>query len=146
MPLIDNQTRMPVRSRRSGQRRRQCGGAVVEFAVCLPMLMVLMLGSIEATSAIFLKQSLVAAAYEGVREAAKLRGTTASTQSYATNVLNARQVRSFSVVLNPPNPATVARGERVTIEVSAPISANSPFIGKVIQDRQLVARAVMIKE
>ena len=42
---------------------------MVEFAVCLPMLMVLMLGSIEATSAIFLKQSLVAAAYEGVREA-----------------------------------------------------------------------------
>ncbi len=133
----------------SGQRRRRharSGAAVVEFAVCLPILMVMILGSIEATSAIFLKQSLVAAAYEGIREAAKLRATAASANQFATDVLNARQVRSFRVVFTPADPATVARGERVTVEVSAPISANSPFIGKVIQDRTLTARAVMIKE
>jgi hypothetical protein len=108
--------------------------------------MVLILGSIEATSAIFLKQSLVAAAYEGIREAAKLRGTTTSANTFANNVLNARQVRSFRVVFTPADPATVARGQRISVEVSAPISANSPFIGKVISDRTLVAQAVMIKE
>ena len=133
--------------RRRGRRRQErSGAAVVEFAVCLPILMVMILGSIEATSAIFLKQSLVAAAYEGVREAAKFRGTSASANQFANNVLAARQVKAFRVVFSPADPATVARGQRVSVEVSAPISANSPFIGKVIQDRTLVARAVMIKE
>lgn len=130
--------------------RRRCpdrsGAAVVEFAVCLPILMVMILGSIEATSAIFLKQSLVAAAYEGVREAAKFRGTATSANQFATNVLNARQVKGFRVVLTPADPASVARGDRVAIEISATIAANSPFIGKVVQDRTLTARAVMVKE
>lgn len=135
-----------TRSSRGRRHHDRSGAAVVEFAVCLPILMVMILGSIEATSAIFLKQSLVAAAYEGVREAAKFRGTATSANQFATNVLNARQVKSFQVVLTPADPGKVARGERVTIEVSAPISANSPFIGKVVQNRTLVARAVMIKE
>ncbi len=39
----------------------------VEFAVCLPVIMVLLLGSMEATSAIFVKQALATSAYEGVR-------------------------------------------------------------------------------
>lgn len=136
----------PGRRTMTRRRSERSGAAVVEFAVCLPILMVMILGSIEATSAIFLKQSLVAAAYEGVREAAKFRGSATSANQFATNVLNARQVRSFRVVLTPPDPTTVARGQRVSIEISANISANSPFIGKVIQDRTLVARAVMIKE
>ncbi len=130
----------------SRRRNDRSGAAVVEFAVCLPIIMVLILGSIEATSAIFLKQSLVAAAYEGVREAAKLRATAQSANQFANDVLNARQVKAFRVVFNPPDPGSVPRGDRVTVEVSAPISANSPFIGKVVQDRTLVARAVMIKE
>ncbi len=151
MPAAMSETSTNLRqlSRRCSHNRRRSdrnGAALVEFAVCLPILMVLILGSIEATSAIFLKQSLVAAAYEGVREAAKLRGSAASATQFATNVLNARQVKSFRIVFTPADPETAARGDRVTIEVSAAISANSPFIGKVIQDRTLVARAVMVKE
>lgn len=140
----------PIRTVRASRSRNVArdrnGAAVVEFAVCLPILMVMILGSIEATSAIFLKQSLVASAYESIREAAKVRGNATSANQFASNVLNARQVKSFRVVFTPADPGTVARGERVAVEVSAPISANSPFIGKVIQDRTLVARAVMIKE
>ncbi len=132
--------------RSTRRRKQQHGGAVVEFAVCLPMIMVLILGSIEATSAIFLKQSLVAAAYEGVREAARLRGTGDSTNALARAVLAARQVKDFRIVMNPPDPATVPRGGRVSIEITAPISSNSPFIGKVIKDRVLLAKAVMTKE
>lgn len=149
MSLATTPARITKRARTAGARsmyRDRSGAAVVEFAVCLPILMVMILGSIEATSAIFLKQSLVASAYEGIREAAKVRGTAASANQFATSVLNARQVRAFRVVFTPADPSTASRGDRVTVEISAPISANSPFIGKVLQDRTLTARAVMIKE
>ncbi|MFY7877734.1 MAG: TadE/TadG family type IV pilus assembly protein, partial [Pirellula sp.] len=56
------------------------GAALIEFAVCLPVLMIMILGSMEASSAIFVKQALTTSAYEGIREAMR----TGSTTSVAT--------------------------------------------------------------
>lgn len=131
---------------RSGRRKLRRGSAVVEFAFCLPILMVLILGSIEASNAIFLKQSLTSAAYEGIREAARIKSTAASSTSVTNNVLSARQVRGSNIVFTPNDPSTARRGDRISIEVSASISANSPIIGNVVKDRRLVIRSVMVKE
>ena len=49
--------------------------ATVELAVCLPVLALLVLGSIEAASFIFLKQTLQVAAYEGSVRAGRARST-----------------------------------------------------------------------
>ena len=51
--------------RKRHYRRRRHGAAATEFAVCLPVLMLLLLGMLEACTMIFLKQSLAVAAYEG---------------------------------------------------------------------------------
>lgn len=130
--------------RRTTNRRR--GAAVVEFAVCLPVLMLLILGSIEATSAVFLKQALTTAAYEGVRTAIRSGATTAEAEQRANNVLNVRQVRDANITFQPANIAAAARGQRITVQISAPISSNSPFIGRVIADRVTTVRTVMVKE
>jgi TadE-like protein len=126
--------------------RRRPGAAVVEFAVCLPLLMLIVLGTIEATHGIFLKQTLTAAAYEGIREAVDSRSTSADAISRAEAILLNRQVRGFSVRLSPSDTGATPRSQPVTIEVSAPISMNSPFIGRVVQDRIITVRSVMIKE
>lgn len=60
------------RRHRANDRR---GTSVVEFAVCMPLIMLIVLGAIEATSMIFLKQSLQAAAYEGSRRSIRIDGT-----------------------------------------------------------------------
>ena len=124
----------------------RCGAAVVEFAVCLPLLMIIVLGSIEATHGIFLKQSLSAAAYEGIREATITAATTADARLRAESVLNARQIRNSSIVFTPQDITSAGRGTTIAIEVSAPISSNSPFIGRVVQDRIVRVRSVMVKE
>lgn len=122
------------------------GAAVVEFAVCLPLLMVIILGTIEATHGLFLKQALTAAAYEGIREAVDSKSTSADAVNRAEAILRARQIRGFSVRLTPGDTLATPRSQPVTIEVSAPFGLNSPFIGRVLQDRLVTARAVMIKE
>lgn len=127
-------------------RKLRRAAAVVEFAVCLPLLMLLILGSIEATSAVFLKQALSTAAYEGIREAVQPNATTADARQRAIDVLSSRQVRGSSVTFTPGDVRAVARGQTVTIEVTAPAGANSPFMGKVIRDRVTSVRTVMIKE
>ena len=138
---------MPLKSHRRviRQKTRQ-GAAIVEFAVCLPVIMILILGSMEATSAIFVRQALTTSAYEGIREAIRIGSTTSNATSRAQAVLTARQIRSSIVRFTPPDLQTAARGSNVVVEVSAPFKANSPFFGNVISDRVTTVRAVMVKE
>ncbi|MDX1926676.1 MAG: TadE family protein [Pirellulaceae bacterium] len=125
--------------------RRRRGAAVVEFAVCLPLLMLIVLGAIEATHGIFLKQALSAAAYEGMRVAIEPRSRQADAIQQAQAILDARLVKGSRIAFDT-NIDTAPRGQKVAIEVSAPISLNSPFIGRVIQDRVVTVRTVMVRE
>jgi Flp pilus assembly protein TadG len=137
-------SRVPTNPIRQPNRRR--GAALVEFAVCLPVLMILVLGSMEATSAIFVRQSLTTSAYEGIREAIRIGSNTTNATNRAQAVLTARQIRSSTIQFTPPNVESAAKGSLIAIEVSAPYKVNSPFFGNVIADRTTTVRTVMVKE
>ncbi|KAA1259057.1 TadE-like protein [Rubripirellula obstinata] len=126
--------------------RRRRGLATVELAVCLPVLVILVFGSIEASSFIFLKQSLNAAAYEGIREAVRVGSGNTNAEDRVNNILNSRGVTDFSVNFPGGDTASFARGEEIVIEVSAPTATNSPLVGQFIPNRDLTARVVMLKE
>lgn len=128
------------------RRKQRRGAAIVEFAVCLPILMLLILGSIEATSAIFLRQALTTSAYEGIREAIRTSSTTAQARDRAQAVLTARRINGSRIQFTPADTEAAPRGSNVVIEISAPFGANSPFMGRVIADRVNTVRTVMIKE
>lgn len=138
---------MPLKSyRRVNRHKTKQGAAIVEFAVCLPVIMILILGSMEATSAIFVRQALTTSAYEGIREAIRIGSTTSNATSRAQAVLTARQIRDSSIRFTPTDLRTAPRGSNVVVEVSAPFKVNSPFFGNVIADRVTTVRSVMVKE
>ncbi|MFK8111053.1 MAG: TadE family protein [Rubripirellula sp.] len=139
---MQTQTRNPRRTRTT-QRR---GVAAVEFAVCLPMIVLLVFGAIEASSFIFLKQSLNVAAYEGVRESIRNGSSNAIATGRAQNILNSRNVQGFAIRFPNGESSGKDRGEEVVIEVSAPTSTNSPLAGQFVANRLLTARIVMVKE
>lgn len=117
----------------------------MEFAVCLPVLVLLVFGSIEASSFIFLKQSLSVASYEGAREAAKSNSTDADAVARAEAILTSRGVNDFEVRF-PEGVDGVERGEQIVCEVSAPTRTNSPLAGDFVANRNLTTRVVMLKE
>ena len=137
-----NTDRSPM-DRHTTNRR---GVATVEMAVCLPVIVLLVFGSIEASSFIFLKQSLNVAAYEGIREAVRVGSSAANGQDRAQNILTSRSVNDFSISYPDGDPGNVDRGDDVVIEVSAPTNSNSPLVGQFITNRTLTARVVMVKE
>ncbi len=120
--------------------------ATVELAVCLPVLVLLVFGSIEAASFVFLKQSLQVAAYEGSREAIRAGRTGNAAVDRARAILDSRQVRQATVRFPAVSPDLAERGQQVVIEVSAPTSSNSPLAGQWVPNRTLTARVVMLKE
>ena len=126
--------------------RKRAGTALVEFAVCLPLLLILILGSMEATSAIFVRQALTTSAYEGIREAIRIRSTTQGATSRAQAVLTARQIRDSAIRFTPADIRAAPRGSKIIIEVSAPYKINSQFFGIVIADQVTTVRSVMVKE
>lgn len=128
------------------RRRHRKGVAAVEFAVCLPVLVLLVFGSIEASSFIFLKQSLNVAAYEGIRESIRVGRGNNDGADRATNILQSRAVNNFNIAF-PNGDATAAeRGDEIVILVSAPTNTNSPLAGQFVPNRVLTARVVMLKE
>lgn len=131
---------------RTRHRRHRRGVAAVEFAICLPILALLVFGSIEASSFIFLKQSLHVAAYEGVRAGCRANSTQAEATARARAIIDSRNVRGASIRFVTGDVATVARGEPIILEVAAPTSLNSPLAGQWIANRTLTARIFMLKE
>jgi len=116
------------------QNRR--GAATVELAICLPLMVTVILGSIETTNAIFLKQRLTSAAYEGARSATSPGQTVSGATTAATNVLTAFKISGSTVTITPTVGTATTTGTTVTVSVSAPFSSNAcmqPFIiGKTI--------------
>ncbi len=131
-------------SKSHGKQRR--GAALVEFAVCLPVIMIVLLGSMEACSAIFVRQALTCSAYEGIRAAVKGGAVTSESVARAQAVLDTRGIKNSTIRFEPADVRDADRGTDIVIEVSAPYAVNSPFFGHVIADRVTTVRTVMSKE
>ncbi len=131
------------RPRRAGKSR---GVAAAELAVCLPVVVLIVIATIEACSALFLKQSLTVAAYEGVRTALAERQVSGSVQNACDQVLADRNVRGATVTISPANIAALQAGDFIDVTVSAPCDSNSVVPTTFYRGRTLSATASMMVE
>ena len=77
---------------RKAPRRGRHGTATVEMAICLPVLLTLTIATIDVCSAMYLKESVAIAAYEGARVGAERGGTNAQAIARARQVLDDRGI------------------------------------------------------
>lgn len=114
-----------MRRRQLIAARPRRGVAAAEFAVCLPVLVLVVFASIEACTMIFLKESLTVAAYEGSRVTFQPMATDADIIARCQEVLAERSVDGATVSVIPANITTVAAGDPIEIRVSAPCDLNA---------------------
>ncbi len=132
---------------RVGLRRRKSRGvAATELAVCLPVIVLLVLATIEACSALFLKQSLTVAAYEGVRAAISAGATTTEVQAACNQILTDRKIKGATITITPSNISALNPGEFIDVTVSAPCSSNSLVPATFYRGKTLTAKASMMME
>ena len=140
----------PKTSKRRNRKRRSTGkrqgAAVVEFAVCLPLIVLIMLGSIEAANMLFLRQALVQASYEGAKAAVRADADNATVTLIANQVAAGRRLDGFTVETVPADISTAQQGDLIRVRSSAPVDSNSFISGTVIRILNLDAEAVMVKE
>jgi hypothetical protein len=114
--------------------------------VCLPIVVLLVIATIEACSAVFLKQSLTVAAYEGVRTALVDGGTPGSVQAACDRILQGRKVRGAVVTLSPSDITSLQPGQYIDVTVAAPCADNSLVPTSFYRGRTLTATASMMIE
>ena len=132
-------------NQRNRHRRRQ-GAAVVEFAVCLPLILLVAFGAVEAAGMLFLRQTLVQAAYEGAKVIVRNEGTEDQSRAIMDAVIAGRRLQGVSIQFNPANPEAVELGVPITVTVSAPSDSNSLISFGFFRDRDISASAVFAKE
>lgn len=133
-----------------GHRQRlasapRCGVACVELAVCLPLIMLLILASLEGSNMLFLRQAVVQSAYETAKVAAKPSADRARAVQLGEQVLASRNVVQPQIEFIPDNFETLQPGELFAVEVSVPgdsrsITGFGPFNGLTIRARITVSK------
>ena len=101
-------------------RTRRSGAAVVEMAICLPVLVLMTWGTIEASSSIFQRQTLTSAAHEGALTGMRRGSTETEIRDRIDVILQSRQ-RDGSVVEITPSGAAfdqLVSGEPFSITIT----------------------------
>ncbi len=110
------------------QTKRE-GVAATEFALVLPIILILAFGTIEASSALFLRESVAIASYEGARVAVRKRSTTEDVQKVVMEFLAIRGIQpvglspSEMVVCSSPPESTVEL-KPITVKVRVKMNGN----------------------
>lgn len=118
----------------------------MEFAVCLPILLVLIIGTIEACTMVYLKQSLSIAAYEGIRAAVQPNASSVEVTAACDRILNSRNVQSATVTITPTDFSTQPVRTWITVRVHASGTANSVISGWFYDTLVVDGEATMMKE
>lgn len=118
--------------RLSGFRDRTAGQALVEFALVLPVTLLILIGLLDSARAVWYSNTLALAAREGTRYAI-VNGDGSSDPADAADI--AAVVRSYAVgvaglsVTTTWPDTTKRRGDRVSVEVTVPFK---PVLSEVL--------------
>ena len=135
--------------RRTRKARDRKAAATVEFAICLPVLLFLTLGTMDLCSVIFLKESVTLAAYEGSRRGVARGRTNADVTSRIEEFLDDRGIVYESgglVTFSSPDFNSADTLENVTITVTVPTAGNMIIPTSLFGDLDVTSTVTMRKE
>ena len=128
--------------------KRKRGAATAEVVVCLPILVALIAGINETCSAIYLKEQVTIAAYEGARVGIQCQSTDAFVEQRIRDFLDERGiVYDDATVVQISNPGfdDAPTMGHVTTTVTVPVAANC-ITGDFFTNQFVTASVTLRKE
>ncbi|WP_231741777.1 TadE family protein [Stieleria varia] len=132
-----------------GRRRDRRAAATVEFAFCLPALVMLTIGTIDICSMLFLKESIKLAAYEGARRGVNRGRTNAEVVQRVEQFLAERDIQftpGAAVTFSNPDFTSAATLDNVTTTVTVPCAGNLLIPSAMFSDMMMSADVTLRKE
>jgi Flp pilus assembly protein TadG len=119
--------------------KRTCGQAIVEFALLIPVLILIVMGIIEFGRIWMTMITLSGAAREGARKAAVTAPSQVEVEAAVTNVLDAAGLGEATITISGPNDENDVS---VTVEITYNLVTGSILPG-LSSTMQLARSAVM---
>ena len=138
--------RAATRRKPFGSRTDRSGAAVVEAAICFPLILLLTLGTLEITSGLYLRESLSVCCFEACRVGTRRGATANDVQARAEEVLADRGITGATVVLTPNNFDSLNSLDTFSVQITAPTAGNSIFIFDNLTNRSIQSSVTMIRE
>ncbi len=139
-------TASPKNQKSNRQSNRRDGLASIELAFVLPVMLILILGTIEVCQRIFLRQSAVLVAYEGARSAVRSTCSSMDVTTRCQAMLTQRNVKGAVVTVTPADLLSQPSGTQIRVRIEVPWASNSPT-RFVLQDQGTISvDAYMLRE
>ena len=107
----------------SNQASGRRGAAIVEFAIVLPITLLIFAGMIEISRVLLLQHSADTAAYEGARSGMVPGATSDEASIAARSLLAAAGLKSFTITVTPT--LITENTPLITVRVEVPIAPNA---------------------
>lgn len=122
--------------------------------MCIPVVIILMLGTLEVCSGIYLAESLTICSYEACRAGVRRRATYDDVYARAVEALADRNVtlptnddgESVGIVIEPSDFSTLKSLDPIKVTITAPTAGNSLYIFDTLVNRNLTASVSMVRE
>lgn len=128
--------------RRSPKRR---AAVLTELAICLPVLTLLVLGSIDIADAIHLKHTVTLAAYEAGQVSTNQGGTETAGRTKGLAILTERGLSNGTITFTPPISDLTLPGTSITVTATAPTNNNSLGLTNYFRNSTISVSVVMRK-
>lgn len=126
--------------RKRAPHRQRYGATTVEFAIVVPIIFALFLGTIEMTRLNFIRHSASNAAYEGARKAIVPGSRSSDASTEALRLLTAVGVsKGASINVDTASAST-------TVTVTIPVNQNSWGVGKFSSGMNITQSCTLSRE
>ena len=109
--------------RKTNRRQHRRGSALVEFAICAPIIFSVIFASFEFCRVDMIRHTMDNAAYEGARKAIVPGATAATARDSANSLLAILSVRDAVVTISPST--ITPQTPQVTVSIDVPLTRNS---------------------
>lgn len=109
--------------KKPGRRKDRHGALTVEMALCVPILFLLLLGTLEFARMNMLRNSVDNAAYEGARRGVVPGAQASDCVTAAQSVLTAVRAQNATITVTPSTISDTT--SQVSVSVSVPMAQNS---------------------
>ena len=114
------------RAHRRAYREKSRGAVIVEMAVCLPLMLLVVFGCIEANTALFRGQTLTSAAHEGALVGLKRTATAEDITNRVATIMSSRGIEEYTLNLETFGIPfeNLESGDQFRIELSTTLKNN----------------------
>ena len=124
--------------------RKRSGATTVEFAITIPILLLILFTTLEFSRMNVIRQTAVNAAYEGARRGIVPGSTANEVQQIATSVLDTVGVHGSTVTVTPTvlTPDTT----EVTVDVTIPVAENGWLSARFFAGKNVATSCTLRRE